>query len=238
LIIDILIAATVVGAAIAGFQLGLLQPLLAELCFLGSLLILWAARGPYGRLIEAVFHGNALAAVFIALACAIVAGYAGGRLGGFVHRMPAVCGADGFLGLFVQPVVALLICYVLVAGLVAADRAMSPTEASKALTTAQVTAIERQLESNPLSAALAGQADWSRLEAMASRSGGAPISASPQLSRVRGFVRDFAQPQVSGSHLAPAVLAVGHAVGGSVGPDDLRPAGLSPPARSRSRTSA
>src|ERR687887_1338683 len=102
MIIDILVALMVLAAAFVGFQKGFIQPLLAEILFVGSLLVLLNNRDAYLAFMKDVIHANALIAVLAALIIATVFSYAGIRVGGIIHRMPSVRGWDGFLGVFVQ----------------------------------------------------------------------------------------------------------------------------------------
>lgn len=226
MVIDVLIALILIIAIVIGFFRGAIQPLLAELCFAGTLLVLWRDRTGFASLLQRVLHANAIVSVFVALILAVVLAYLGARVGGLLHRMPLVQGADGFLGVFVHAFVAIVVCYAVLSGLVVVDKAFQPTIDNAALNSAQVESIRKQLASNPLTSSLATSADMGRLEQQAKKPGGARISETSQLNQVQSVYLDFLQPQLRGSRLAPIVLRIGqHVPGfGRVGPEDLRPA--------------
>jgi hypothetical protein len=222
-ILDVLIAVIVLVAIFIGFQRGLIQPLLIEVLFFGTLLIFFHDRNGYLAFMERNFHANAVLAIFLALIVAIVAAFGGGRLGGLIHRMPVVRGADGFFGVFVQGFLAIVLCYVLLSGLVVMDKAFRPSINAATLTVAQVQAMRKQLSSNGLVSNLVDWQDYKRLEDLARQQGGARISEAPQLNQVATAYGDVLQPQLSSSRLAPFVLGVGqHVPGvGRFGPKDL-----------------
>ncbi|MDQ6773008.1 MAG: hypothetical protein M3024_08470 [Candidatus Dormibacteraeota bacterium] len=225
MLIDLAILAVLVAAVAVGFFKGALQPLLVELLFGGTLLILWRGRDGFAGLISRVLHINAVFAVVVALILAVVLAYAGARLGGLVRRMPVVQGADGFFGVFVQALVAVLASYVVVSGLVALDAAFRPTLTAPTLTSAQVQAMERELGASPLTSWLTGGPDFARLTAEAKTPAGAKISETARLNQVRTVYLDLLQPQLHGSRLSRPVLGFGqHWPGlGHVGPKDLPP---------------
>ena len=105
MIIDVLIVLVVVGAAWVGFQRGLVQPLLAELFALTTLLIILHNRSAFVATTDALFHLGAVLAVVVALNLAGLVGYLGARLGGSINRMPVVRGVDGFLGVWLVIVI-------------------------------------------------------------------------------------------------------------------------------------
>jgi hypothetical protein len=222
-ILDVLIAVIVLAAIFIGFQRGLIQPLLIELLFFGTLYLLLRDRNGYLAFMERNLHANAVLAIFLALIIAVVAAFAGGRLGGLIHRMPVIRGADGFFGIFLQGFLAIVFCYVLISGLVVMDKAFRPTLNAATLTVAQVQTMKKQLSSNGLVSNLVDWQDFKRLEDLARQQGGARISEAPQLNQVATAYGDVLQPQLSGSRLAPVVLGVGqHVPGlGKFGPADL-----------------
>ena len=59
MIIDIFVALTVLGAAFVGFQRGFIQPLLAEILFVGTLLVLLNNRDTFLGFMKDVFHASA-----------------------------------------------------------------------------------------------------------------------------------------------------------------------------------
>jgi hypothetical protein len=222
-IIDILIVLLVVGAGLVGFQKGFIQPLLAELLFVGTLLIVLDNRNAYLAFMQGVFHANAVIAVFAALIIATVFSYAGIRLGGIVHRMPSVRGWDGFLGIIVQALVAVVLAYAVISIMIVLNTAVGPSASNAALTLAQAQRLQRQLESNPLTAPLGDSADFRALLAHAAKPGGAHITDAAQLNQVVTFYQDLFLPQLERSRLAPLVMRIGDHVPlvGHFGPQDL-----------------
>lgn len=223
MIIDILIVLMVVGAALVGFQKGFIQPLLAELLFIGTLLILLGNRNAYVAFMRGVFHANAVIAVFAALIIAAVLGYVGVRVGGLVHRMPSVRGWDGFLGIIVQALVAVVIAYGIISTMIVLDRAAGPSVNNSALTVAQAKSLQKQLESNAVTAPLGDSADFRALLAQAAKPGGAHITDAAQLNQVVTLYQDLFLPQLERSRLAPLVMRIGDHVPfvGHFGPRDL-----------------
>jgi Colicin V production protein len=223
MIIDILVVLMVVGAAFAGFQKGFIQPLLAEVLFVGSLLLLLDNRDGYMTFMNGVFHANAFVAVLAALIIATVFGYAGLRVGGIIHRMPSVQGWDGFLGVFVQTLVAVVFAYGLLSAMVVVDRAVAPAVNNAALTLAQARNLQKQLESNSLTAPLGDSRDFKTLLDRASKPGGGHLTDAAQLDQVETLYQDLFRPQLQSSRLAPWVMQVGgHVPGvGHFGPKDL-----------------
>jgi hypothetical protein len=222
-IIDILIVLVVIGAAWVGFQRGLVQPLLAEILGLGTLILILHNREAFAAAMQALFHANAILAVFMALVIAILMGYLGARIGGAVHRMPVVRGVDGFLGVWMQALIAIGFMYVLISGVIVMNKAFTPIVAGQAVNLKQLDALERAMASNALTSALIDGHDLSSLAAQAAKPSGAHLSDVPQVTQVQGIFRDFLQPQVAGSRLAPLVMRVGqHLPGlGPYGPRDL-----------------
>src|SRR5438034_2673588 len=152
MIIDIFVALTVLGAAFVGFQRGFIQPLLAEILFVGTLLVLLNNRDTFLGFMKDVFHASAFIAVLAALIIATVFSYAGIRAGGIIHRMPSVRGWDGFLGVFVQALTAVVLAYGLLSAMVVVDRAVRPAANNAALSVAQVRVLKKELDSNALTA--------------------------------------------------------------------------------------
>jgi uncharacterized membrane protein required for colicin V production len=224
-ILDVLIAVIVLVAVFVGFQRGLIQPLLIELLVFLTLFIFLRDRNGYLAFMERSVHANAVLAIFLVLIVAAVAAYAGARLGGLIHRMPVIRGADGFFGVFVQGFLAILLCYAMLSALVAMEKAFNATATATTLTVAQVQAMKKQLISNGLIAGLVDPADFKRLENLAKKPGGATIGQAPQLNQLATAYEDVLQPQLSGSRLAPVVLGIGQRVPGvgKFGPRDLPP---------------
>jgi hypothetical protein len=222
-IIDILIVLAVLGAAFVGFQRGFIQPLLAEVLALGSLLILLDNRDGYLAFVSGVLRGNAAVAVVLALVIAGLLGYAGARAGRVIHRMPSVRGWDGFLGVFVQALVAVLFLYALFSAMLVVGRAVAPSARTGTLTAAQARLVQQQLDSNRLTAPLGQSPEFRALLRQATKPGGARVTEAAQLNEVETTYQDLLSPQLASSRLAPAVMVIGdHVPGyGHFGPRDL-----------------
>jgi hypothetical protein len=220
--LDLLIAVIVLIGLAVGFQKGLIQPLMVELFFAGTLLFILRERRQYTAIMESL-HANAVLAVLIALVIALVAAYVGGVLGGSIHRIPVVRGIDGFLGVFVHVGLAVLICYFLISAMVALDKAFTTTLPLASLNPAQVAGLRKQIDSNALTAAIVDRHDLDKLQAQARTPGGARIETVGDLNRLATFYVDFVQPQLRTSRLSPTVAGIGKRVPGvgKVGPADL-----------------
>ena len=79
MIIDIIVILILIVALIVGYQRGVIQPLMAEIFFFGTLLVLFRFHDQYTTLM-ARFHLNAVLAVFVALIVAVVLGAVGGAI--------------------------------------------------------------------------------------------------------------------------------------------------------------
>ncbi len=220
MIIDVLIVLAVVSAAWVGFQRGLVQPLLAELFVLFTLLIILHNRSGFAATTAAVFHLGGFLAVVVALVLAGLMGYLGGRLGGAVHRMPVVRGVDGFLGVWVQALFGIAICYLLITGIIVADRAFAPLTAPN-VNAAQLRTLERQLSSNAFTSTFLDGPELQGLDARAARPGGVRLADVPGIGALQSVSRDILEPQLASSHLAPFVMSVGHRIPG-LGPFGAR----------------
>lgn len=221
MIIDLLVALVVIGAAWLGFQKGLIQPLLAELLTLGTLLLVLHHRSGFLGFTQALFHANAVLAALMALVIAGGMGYLGARIGGVIHKMPAVRGVDGFLGLWVQVVLGIAFCYVLISGLIVANRAFAPITAPT-VNAAQLAALERQLDSNVFTSSAVSTQDLQPFDASAAKTG-VRVADLPGIGQLQGIYADLFQSQLTGSHLAPYIMSVGrHIPGlGKYGPKDV-----------------
>jgi len=222
-IIDIAIAITLLIAVWVGYQKGVVQPLLVEIFFLGTLAIIVRDRQAFTSALNHYFHANAVLDVFLALIVAVVAGFIGGQLGGTVHRMPVVRGVDGFLGVFVHAGFVILIAYLLISALVTLDRAFAPTVAAATLTAQQVTSLRKTIASNPITSSLVDDRDLAKLMTEAKTPGGAHITTVPQLDQLQSIYEQFLQPQLAGSRTAPVIMRIGQHIPviGHAGPDDL-----------------
>jgi hypothetical protein len=220
-IIDVLIVVMVVGAAWIGFQRGLVQPLLAELFALGTILFILQNRSGFVAVTQALFHANGILAVIIALVLAGVMGYLGARLGGAIHRMPVIRGVDGFLGIWLQVLFAIAVCYVLISGIIVMGRAFTPV--GNAVNAAQLRALERQLGTNLFTSSVVDGQGLHAFDARAAGPGGVRVSDLPGVGQLEGIYNGLLLPQLSGSRLAPLVMNVGRRIPGlgSLGAGDL-----------------
>lgn len=213
MIIDVLIVLIVLGAAWVAFQRGLIQPLLAELLALGTLLIIYHNRSGFLALTGAVLHANAVLAFFLALILAAVLGYAGAQVGGIIHKMPVVRGVDGFLGLWVQTIFGIGLCYLLISGMIVMDRTFTPIS-TPTVNVTQLQTIERQLSSNLFTAGLVDSHDLQPYQAQATKTGSVQLADLPAIGQFQNIYKDFVKPQLAGSRLAPAVMSIGHRIPG------------------------
>jgi hypothetical protein len=212
-IIDVLIVLVVLGAAWVGFQRGLVQPLLAELFALATLLIILHNRDAFGSLTGALFHAGGFLAVIVGLVMVILMGYLGAKIGGAIHRMPVVRGVDGFLGVFFQVLFGIALCYVLISGIIVANRALAPLTTPN-LSARQIVALEQQLAGNPFTSTILQGGEVATINALAARPGGIKVSDIPIVGQIQSTTRDLLAPQLAGSHLAPFVMNVGHRIPG------------------------
>jgi hypothetical protein len=213
LIIDVLIVLVVVGAAWVGFQRGLVQPLMAELFALITLLIILHNRSAFVSATDAMFHVGAFLAVLVALVLAGVMGYFGARIGGSIHRMPVVRGVDGFLGVWLQALFGIAICYLVISGIIVSNRAFARLTAATANVT-QLQSLEGALSSNPFTSTVLDGHDVQTFNARAAKPGGVQVADVPGLGTLQSLTRDVLYPQLSGSHLASFVMTVGHHIPG------------------------
>ena len=223
MIIDIVIALVVLGAALIGYKKGLIQPLLAEALSLGTLVLILHNRTAFAAVAATLFHASAALAVVLALVVAGSFGYVGFRMGGAIHRMPAVRGWDGLLGVWLQGLTGVAICYLLISGIIVMGLALAPSLNSANLSAAQLAVIEARLGSNPFTGGLIDSQELRPYVPQASRPGGVRVSELPLIPQLQGVYTDFLRPQLAGSRLAPLVMSVGrHIPGlGPYGPRDL-----------------
>lgn len=230
MIIDAVVVITVLIAIWIGYQKGVVQPLLVEIFFLGTLVIVVRDRQAFTSALNHYLHANPVLDVFLALIVAVVAGFIGGQLGGMVHRMPVVRGVDGFLGIFLHAGFVVLISYLLLSALVTLDKAFRPTVAAATLTLQQVTTLANAIESNPITASLVDERDLAKLKTQAKQPTGARITTVPQLDQLQSVYEQFLEPQLASSRSAPLILRIGQHIPviGHVGPKDLPSAQPSP----------
>jgi uncharacterized membrane protein required for colicin V production len=237
-IIDILVVLILVIALITGYQRGVIQPLMAEIFFFGTLLVVFRFHDQYTTEMQKLLHLTPVLAVFVALIIAVVLGAVGGAIGGAFHRMEAIRGVDGLLGVFVHAVVTLIVVYLAISALVTLDNAFEPALKTASLTLTQVNQLETQILSNPITAAMVSKSDLNALKAAAAKNNAAHLDSVAGIHQLQQIYTDFIQPQLHGSRTAPIILGFGHRLPfiGHVGPSDLHQAPTATPATCPSPT--
>jgi cation transporter-like permease len=184
----------------------------------------------YTTEMQKVFHLNAVLAVFVALILAVVLGAVGGAIGGAFHRLEAIRGVDGLLGVFVHAAVTLVVMYLAISALVTLDNAFEPALRTASLTLTQVNQLEAQILSNPITSAMVSKSDMQALKAAAAKSSGAHLDSVAGIHQLQQIYSDFIQPQLHSSKSAPIILSIGHRFPfiGHVGPNDLKSTNASP----------
>jgi len=225
-IIDILVILVLVIALITGFQRGVIQPLMAEIFFFGTLLVIFRFHDQYTNEMQKLLHLNAVLSVFVALIIAVVLGAIGGAVGGAFHRMEAIKGIDGLLGIFVHGVVTLIVIYLAISALVVLDNAFGPALKSASLTLTQVNDLENEILSNPITAAMVSKSDMQSLKTAAAKTNAAHLDSVGGIHQLQQIYTDFLQPQLHSSRSVPYILGFGRHLPfiGHVGPNDLHPA--------------
>src|SRR5919204_2840434 len=127
MILDLVMLILVAVAVFIGFQRGLIQPLFAYLGVGIVALIVVTHWADYSGYLDHNLHIHPVIVGVVAAALAVLGGYLGARLGGLIHRMPVVRGADGLFGVFVNAFIAVLVCYSLVSVPVALGKAFGTT---------------------------------------------------------------------------------------------------------------
>lgn len=210
MILDGLVVVVVAVSVWIAFRGGMLQLLLVESGFFGA----WAAflghwQG-YVKLVEAVHLPGGVAWLPVLVVAGVLA-YAGARVGGLVHRMPAVLGWDGLLGVFAHAFIAILLCYGAISTLVVLGQALRPATGGQGLNVAQSQHLRQQILSNPVLAALADSNDLDQLQPDQARGhpDGVRLEQLPSLQQLSLMYDDFAAPQLTSSRLARVVLGIG-----------------------------
>ncbi|MDQ2942498.1 MAG: CvpA family protein [Candidatus Dormibacteraeota bacterium] len=223
MIIDIVVVLILIVALIVGYQRGVIQPLLAEIFFFGTLLVVFRFHDQYVSEMQKVFHINAVLSVFVALILAVAFGAIGGTIGAAFHRLEAIRGIDGLLGIFVHVVVSLIVIYLAVSALVTLDNAFEPAMKTASLTLKQVNQLESQVLSNPITAAMVSKSDLQALKAQAAKPSGAHLDSVNGIHQLQQIYTDFLQPQLHGSRSVPVILGIGQHIPviGHVKPSDL-----------------
>jgi uncharacterized membrane protein required for colicin V production len=223
LIIDVAVVLIVIVALILGYQRGVIQPLMAEIFFFGTLLAVFRFHEQYTNAMLKYLHLNAVLAVFVALILAVVLGAIGGAIGGAFHRLEQIRGIDGLLGVFVHVLVTLVVIYLAVSALVTLDNAFEPALKSASLTLTQVNQLEAQILSNPITAAMVSKSDLQQLKTAAAKSSGAHLDSVAGIHQLQQIYTDFLQPQLHTSRTVPFILRLGQHLPfvGHVKPSDL-----------------
>ena len=224
MILDLAVLLALVLALILGYQRGVIQPLMSEIFFFGTLLIIFRFHDQYtNQLLK--FHVSAVLSVFVALILAIVLGAIGGAIGGAFHRIEAIRGVDGLLGISVHVVVTIIFAYLAIAALVTLDNSFEPTLRSATLTLKQVNQLESSILSNPITSAMVSKQDLQALKDAAAKPAGANINSIAGIHQLQQIYTDFLQPQLHSSRSVPIILSIGHHLPfiGKVGPSDLKP---------------
>jgi hypothetical protein len=223
-IIDLALVIFLVLALVLGYQRGVIQPLMSEIFFFGTLLVIFRFHDQYTAEMLKV-HVSAVLSVFAALILAIVMGAIGGAIGGAFHRLEAIRGVDGLLGIFVHVAVTVVVAYLAFSALVTLDNAFEPTLASASLTLKQVSQLENSILSNPITSAMVSKQDLQALKDAAANPAGAHIDRIAGIHQLQQIYTDFLQPQLHGSRTVPIILNIGHHLPfiGHVGPNDLKP---------------
>ncbi|TMD13264.1 MAG: CvpA family protein [Chloroflexi bacterium] len=224
MIIDILVVIVLVIALITGYQRGVIQPLMAEIFFFGTLLAVFRFHEQYTNEMQKLLHLTPVLSVFVALIIAVVLGAIGGAIGGVFHRLEAIRGVDGLLGVFVHGVVTLVVVYLAVSALVTLDNAFEPAVKSASLTLTQVNQLENRILSNPITAAMVSKSDLQALKNAAAKGNAAHLDSVAGIHQLQQIYSDFLQPQLHSSRIVPFILGFGKHLPfiGRVGPEDLK----------------
>jgi uncharacterized membrane protein required for colicin V production len=231
-VIDIAVAVLILIALFLGYQRGVIQPLMAEIFFFGTLLLVFRFHDQYTSEMEKIAHLNAVISIFVALIAAVILGAVGGAIGGAFHRMEAIRGIDGLLGIFVHVIVMLVVIYLGISALVTLDNAFVPTVAQASITLDQVNQLESVILSNPITAALVSKDDLASLKKAAQSTNSANIESINGIKQLRQIYTGFLEPQLHSSRTVPIILSIGQHLPliGHVGPGDLHPAPTPSPA--------
>jgi hypothetical protein len=224
MIIDAAAVLLLIVALLLGYQRGVIQPLMAEIFFFGTLLLVFRFHDQYTNQMEKLLHINAILSIFVAIILAIVMGAIGGAIGGAFHRIEAIRGVDGLLGIFVHVAVVFIVIYLGVSALVTLDNAFVPTLNKATLTLSQVNQLESWIQSNPVTAAMVSKQDMKTLKDAAAGASGAHIDSVQGIHQLQQIYSSFLQPQLHSSKSVPVILSIGShlPVIGHVRPGDLK----------------
>jgi uncharacterized membrane protein required for colicin V production len=226
LILDVAVLFLLVIALIIGYQRGVIQPLMAEIFFFGTLLVVFRFHDQYTSQMEKLLHLTPVLSIFLAIILAIIMGAVGGAIGGAFHRLESIRGIDGLLGIFVHVAVTLVVVYLAISALVVLDNAFDPALRTASLSLAQVNTLESWVESNPITAAMVSKQDLKSLKDAAATAAGAQLQNVAGIHQLQQIFSTFLQPQLHSSRSVPIILSIGRHLPfiGHVGPSDLHPA--------------
>jgi hypothetical protein len=127
--------------------------------------------------------------------------------------------------------VSLIVVYLAVSALVTLDNAFEPALRSASLTVAQVTRLETEILSNPITAAMVSKNDLQALKTAAQKNNAAHLDSVAGIHQLQQIYTDFLQPQLHGSRIVPFILGIGRHLPfiGHVGPNDLKPLPIATP---------
>src|SRR5438270_919582 len=113
--------------------------------------------------------------------------------------------------------------YFVLSGLITLDKAFTPILNSAKLTQAQVTTLNKVIQSNPLAVALIDPNDLKKLQDQAKKGQQASLDSVTELNNLKSFYEDFIRPQLKSSKVAPYVMRVGQRIPllGHYGSNDL-----------------
>src|SRR5260370_18212676 len=90
MIIDAVIVLALLVALFLGYQRGVIQPLMAEIFFFATLLLIFRFHDQYTSEMQKLLHLNPVLSVFVALILAVILGSIGGAIGGAFHHRDAI----------------------------------------------------------------------------------------------------------------------------------------------------
>ncbi len=225
MILDILILVFVAAAVFVGYKYGTVQPVLSLLGFILTGLFMLGRWSSYQRFMDQRVHSNGVLDAVLVLALAILIAWVGWRLGGFVHRMPIVRGADGLLGVVICGLIAIWLVYGALSLASALGKGFGDTIGQTTTTEAQAQAIRVWVEGNPILRLVVNASELQQLE-QAAKTPDNPNSAITNfssLAQLQTVYRVFFRSQLESSHLAPIVMWIGQHTPfmGHEGPSDL-----------------
>ncbi|MDE3112533.1 MAG: hypothetical protein KGN00_06295 [Chloroflexota bacterium] len=205
--LDLVILAAVALGAFSGWRRGFIVPLVATG---GTLLALYALYTQGASFIPSGTFGLGLGA-----GLAFIAGGILGRIGALVavlvHRVGLLKRADQGLGVPLGGVLALVSVYFALVALVSFDDILAPFHGKPTVDAAAVAAVRAAVASDPQFAVMVDPKTLDEMAATAAKSA-IPRDQVAKFSEALAFYESEVRPQLLGSILAPAILAVGEHV--------------------------